>query len=69
MKYRQADDSLDLIAKEDVENGYDLTNGGAVSFVDMSIAPRHHPEIGDADEIIVEDPRQILDNEGCTRWA
>lgn len=66
---RWVDDNLNLTANEDGEDEYDLTNDGVVCFVDMSITPRYHPEIGDGDEIIVEDTCEILDNEGCTRWA
>lgn len=47
----------------------DLTNDGIVSFVNISITPRYHPEIDDVDEIIVEDTGEILDNEFCTRWT
>lgn len=55
--------------KENKELWCNLTDDGIVSFVDVSISPRHHSEVDDFDEIIVEDTHQILYNETCTRWT
>lgn len=47
----------------------DLTNYGIVNSVHMSITPRHHPEIDDVKEAIVEYTHEILYDEICTRWT